>query len=121
MQLLIRQRVFSWTDTYDVYDEDGNPKYFVKAELLTLGHQIHVYDRSRQEIGMIRQKVFSLLPVFDIEELKNSFLFSSRNTNWITMAGVVKAIFWHGIMMSTMPAVSPYIFPKKSWHGVTPM
>lgn len=67
MQLLIRQRVFSWTDTYDVYDENSNPKYFVKAELLTLGHQIHVYDRSQQEVGVIRQKVFSLLPVFNIE------------------------------------------------------
>ena len=24
MKLLIKQRVFSWTDTYDIYDEDGN-------------------------------------------------------------------------------------------------
>ena len=33
MKLLMKQRVFSWTDTYDVYDEAGNKKYFVKAEL----------------------------------------------------------------------------------------
>ena len=46
MQLLIKQRVFSWTDTYDVYDEHENPKYFVKAEFFALGHQIHVYDKS---------------------------------------------------------------------------
>ena len=37
MQLLIKQRVFSWTDTYDVYDEHENPKYFVKAEFLRWG------------------------------------------------------------------------------------
>ena len=30
MQLLIKQRVFSWSDTYDIYDEQGNQKYFVK-------------------------------------------------------------------------------------------
>lgn len=30
MRLLIKQRVFSWTDSYDVYDENENPKYFVK-------------------------------------------------------------------------------------------
>ena len=41
MQLLIKQRVFSWTDTYDVYDEKEEPKYFVKAEFFALGHQIH--------------------------------------------------------------------------------
>ena len=40
MKLLMKQRVFSWTDTYDVYDEAGNKKYFVKAELFRLGHQI---------------------------------------------------------------------------------
>ena len=45
MKLLIRQRVFSWTDSYDVYDETGKPKYFVKAEWFTLGHQIHVYEK----------------------------------------------------------------------------
>ena len=39
MKLLMKQRVFSWTDTYDVYDEAGNKKYFVKAELFRLGHQ----------------------------------------------------------------------------------
>ena len=43
MKLLIRQRVFSWSDTYDVYDETGSPKYYVKAEVWTLGHRIHVY------------------------------------------------------------------------------
>lgn len=33
MQLLIKQRVFSWSDTYDIYDEQGNQKYFVKMNL----------------------------------------------------------------------------------------
>ena len=50
MRLLIKQRVFSWTDSYDVYDEEGKPKYFVKAEFLSLGHQLHVYDCNRQEM-----------------------------------------------------------------------
>lgn len=67
MQLLIKQRVFSWSDTYDVYDERGKARYFVKAEILSLGHQIHVYDkRSGHEVGSIHQKLFTLLPQFEI-------------------------------------------------------
>lgn len=67
MQLLIKQKVFSWTDTYDVYDAFGEPRYFVKAEFLTLGHQIHVYDkRTGAEVGSIHQVLFSLLPKFEI-------------------------------------------------------
>lgn len=68
MKLLIKQRVFSWSDTYDVYDEYGNTKYFVKGEFFSLGHQIHVYDsRTSEEIGVIHQKLFSLMPRFEVE------------------------------------------------------
>lgn len=67
MRLLIKQRVFSWTDSYDVYDENGNVKYFVKAEWLSLGHQLHIYDAEDRELGVVREKVLSLLPVFFVE------------------------------------------------------
>ena len=67
MKLLVKQRVFSWTDSYDVYDENENAKYFVKAEFLSLGHRLHVYDMAGNELGLIKEKVMSLLPVFEIE------------------------------------------------------
>lgn len=67
MKLLIKQRVFSWSDTYDIYDEEENPKYFVQAEVFSWGHQLHVYDCFDNEIGVIRQKVLSFLPEFLIE------------------------------------------------------
>jgi uncharacterized protein YxjI len=67
MRLLIKQRVFSWSDSYDIYDEDGEKRYFVKAELIALGHQIHVYDNHQRELGMIKQRLFTIMPVFDIE------------------------------------------------------
>ena len=67
MQLCIRQRVFSWTDSYDVYDENGIARYFVRAEFLSLGHQIHVYEKcTGREVGSIHQRLLSLLPTFDI-------------------------------------------------------
>ena len=82
MKLLIKQRVFSWTDTYDVYDEAGIAKYYVKAEFFTLGHVIHVYDRYDREVGCIRQRLLTFLPRFGIEingrelgEIKQEFTF----------------------------------------------
>ena len=67
MELRIKQRVFSWSDTYDVYDESGEPRYYVEAEIFAFGHQIHVYDkRSGQEVGSIHQKLFTFLPEFEI-------------------------------------------------------
>lgn len=67
MELLIRQRIFSWTDCYDVYDSSGRAKYEVRAEFFTLGHRIHVYDKaSGAELGAIHQKIFTWMPKFEI-------------------------------------------------------
>ena len=67
MQLLIKQRIFAWSDTYDVYDETGEPRYFVKGKVFSLGHQIHVFDKKTGiEVGAIKQRLLTLLPKFDI-------------------------------------------------------
>lgn len=67
MELLIKQRVFSWTDSYDVYDETGRAKYYVRAQLFSFGHQIHIYDKTtNKELGSVRQKLFTLMPTFEI-------------------------------------------------------
>lgn len=67
MQLLIKQRIFSWTDTYDVYDSDMNSKYFVKGDFFSLGHRIRIFDKNTgEELGNVAQRLLALLPTFDI-------------------------------------------------------
>lgn len=67
MKLRIRQRIFSWTDSYDVYDETGEARYAVSADLFAFGHRIRVYDkRTGQEVGSIHQKLFTMRPRFEI-------------------------------------------------------
>lgn len=70
MRLYIKQRLFSWADSYDVYDETGEARYEVRSALFSLGHQIHVYDKrspeGREEVGYIRQKLLTLTPAFEI-------------------------------------------------------
>ena len=67
MTLLIKQHVFSWSDTYDVYDETKTPKYYVKAEFFSLTHRIHIYRHSDGvEIGEIDEKFISMYGKADI-------------------------------------------------------
>ena len=40
MRLLFRQRMFSWFDSYDIYDENGNTVYVVKGQL-SWGHLLN--------------------------------------------------------------------------------
>jgi len=65
VKLLFKQRFFSWFDSYDIYDEDGNIVYFVKGEL-AWGHLLRIYDKDRNEVGCIKQKVFTWLPKFEM-------------------------------------------------------
>ena len=67
MQLLIKQRIFSWTDSYDVYDADGSAKYFVRGDFFSLGHRVRIFDKATgEELGCVAQRLMTLLPTFDI-------------------------------------------------------
>ena len=65
MKLLFKQRFFSWFDSYDIYDENGNTVYTVKGQL-AWGHCLKIYDTYDNEIGMVQQKLFTFLPKFEI-------------------------------------------------------
>ena len=66
MKLCIKQRVFSWGDTYDIYDENGNEKYLVKEEIFTFGHPLHVQDKYGREIGCVNEVPFSFPREYEI-------------------------------------------------------
>lgn len=67
-RLLIKQRVVAFTDTYDIYDEDGNAKYYVRADFCSLSHNIRVYLReTEQEVGTVHEKLFKIFDEFSIE------------------------------------------------------
>ena len=65
MKLLFKQRFFSWFDSYDIYDEAGNTVFVVKGEL-AWGHLLRIYDAGGNEVGYIKEKVFTWLPKFEM-------------------------------------------------------
>lgn len=65
MKLLFKQRFFSWFDSYDIYDENGNSVYTVEGQL-SWGHCMKVFNASGEEVGMLQEKVLTFLPKFEI-------------------------------------------------------
>ena len=65
MKLLFKQRLFSWFDSYDIYDEAGNTVFVVKGEL-AWGHLLRIYNSCGKEVGYIKEKVFTWLPKFEM-------------------------------------------------------
>ena len=50
MRMYFKQRMFSWFDSYDIYDEQGNALYVVKGQL-AWGHCLKIFDAYGQEVG----------------------------------------------------------------------
>jgi uncharacterized protein YxjI len=63
--MIFKQRLFSWFDSYDIYDEAGNVIYQVKGKL-AWGHCLKIYDANGFELGTVKEKIFSFLPRFEI-------------------------------------------------------
>lgn len=63
MKLLYKQRLFSWYDSYDIYDENGNTVYIVKGQL-SWGHKLNIYNLSGEHIGTIKEDKITLQPRF---------------------------------------------------------
>lgn len=65
MKLLFKQRILSWFDSYDIYDEEGNTIYVVKGQL-AWGHCLKIFDNCGNEQGTVQERIFRLLPHFDL-------------------------------------------------------
>ncbi len=58
-KLYLKQKVFSWGDKFNVYNEFGEEIYHVKGEVFTLGKKLHVSDLQEKELAFIHEKLWS--------------------------------------------------------------
>lgn len=65
MRLLFKQRFFSWFDSYDIYGENGEIVYTVRGQF-SWGHCLKIFDAVGNEIGTVKERIFTLLPKFEI-------------------------------------------------------
>lgn len=65
MKLLFKQRLFSWLDSYDIHNEDGDVVYTVEGQI-SIGKCLDVIDRAGNHVATIKRKLFTFLPCFDI-------------------------------------------------------
>lgn len=94
MKLLFKQRLFSWFDSYDIYDEDGNSVYTVKGQL-SWGHCLKIYDADDHEVGTIQERILTLLPKFEVY-LGNQYAGSiSKEFSFFTPRFNIDYSGWH--------------------------
>lgn len=77
MRLLFKQKLFSWFDSYDIFDEEENIVYKVKGQF-SWGHCLKIFDKKGNEVGKVKQKVFAWYPRFDFYKNGEHIGFISR-------------------------------------------
>ena len=65
MRMLFKQRFFSWFDSYDIYDESGAVLYTVRGQM-SWGHCLKIFDARDREVGTVKERIFTLLPRFEL-------------------------------------------------------
>lgn len=65
MKMLFKQRMFSWFDSYDIYDENGGVLYTVEGQL-SWGHTLHILNPQGRHIATVKQQVLTFLPKFQL-------------------------------------------------------
>ncbi len=94
MKLLFKQRMFSWFDSYDIYDENGGTVYTVEGKM-GWGHRLHILDQGGNHIATVKQKAVSFLaPKYELYLGEEKFGILSRSV--FTFLGASYAIDSNG-------------------------
>lgn len=65
MKLRFKQRFFSWLDSYDVYNENGEVVFRVEGQI-AFGHCLHIIDQLGNHIATVKQEILTFMPRFDL-------------------------------------------------------
>ena len=63
MRMIFKQRMFSWFDSYDIYNEYKETLYTVEGKF-AWGKKLHINNASGEHIATLQQKMFSFRPAF---------------------------------------------------------
>lgn len=67
MDLYIKQKFFSPTQDFDIYDINQKPIYRVKGSFLSFTREQKVYDLSNnEEVAYLRRKILALMPRMEV-------------------------------------------------------
>ncbi len=68
MRYLVRQRIFSFNDSFNITDENERPVFQVEGKIFSIGNKLNIYDMNGNNRVYIEQKLFRFLPEYEIYE-----------------------------------------------------
>lgn len=115
MKLYIKQCVFSFSESFEVRNENNAVVYYVKGSFFSIPKNFKIYDVNERQVGMIEAQLFRWMPHYDISTqshnitLKRSFTFLKQSYELIGTPWVLKGDFWsheYRVINGTTPIMS---------------
>lgn len=75
-RLVLNQYVYRIKETFEVYSNNKEIRYIVKGKLLSLKHQLSIYDHTgKNKLGEVRESLIALrMPLINMEKKPKNFV-----------------------------------------------
>ena len=93
MKLVIKQKVFSWKDKFNVMDIMGNTKYRVEGDF-SLIKKLRIFDLNDNEVIFIKQKFSFLKYRFSILQGENQIAEIVKEFSFFTQKYTIEGLKW---------------------------
>lgn len=65
MKLILKEKILSILDSFNVYDDHDDIYFKVKGKV-ALSHKLAIYDARGKEVGVVKEKIIDILPAFNL-------------------------------------------------------
>ena len=66
MRYLLRQKMFSWADSFVIKNDREEPVYQVEGKVFSFGKKLSFQDMASNELVFIQQRLLTWLPKYEI-------------------------------------------------------
>lgn len=80
----VKEKFWSWGETFTIYDQNDNPKYQVKGKAFSWGDKLSFQSLDGQELAFISQKLMSLMPKYSISIAGEPFAELIQEFSWFS-------------------------------------
>lgn len=84
MRYGLKQKLWSWGDTYDIFNAEQVPVLRVQGKAFSWGDKLQLCDMQGNELAFIEQKLMSMIPRYKL--FRNGGLFAEirKEATWFT-------------------------------------
>ena len=133
MKYMLKEKVLSWSDTYEIHNENKELMFTVKGKAFSFGDKLTIYDAAGKEVAFIEQKMLAMMPRYRLYKGGELFAEVQQKISWFKKKFIldvpgpndytIDGSFWdHNYLFErrgkTVASVSKKMFSWSDTYGI---